>query len=294
MDNVLDYIVSNYVWFLGGFIILTMMIIGYIADVTDFWHKKKENKVKEKKQENKIDDREGPTEEELDKLKNKTLGDAVLPNQTDINIDIPIENNNVSEVVTNEDLNAPFGDKIISDNKIEEQNINNEDLNVPLGEEVINTTLENQPVIGLSEDLNVPLEENNEVDFEQPVITSIDDLNAPLGEMKTDNEVNQENMISNINSAEPEVEEIPLINSNEYDDIPVENLTFVPEIEQNIVTPLDNTDKFVNEKQENNSKPLDGVEEVDYVEPIVPEFITETMENSDSKDIDKEEDIWKF
>ena len=294
MDNVLDYIVSNYVWFLGGFIILTMMIIGYIADVTDFWHKKKENKVKEKKQENKIDDREGPTEEELDKLKNKTLGDAVLPNQTDINIDIPIENNNVSEVVTNEDLNAPFGDKIISDNKIEEQNINNEDLNVPLGEEVINTTLENQPVIGLSEDLNVPLEENNEVDFEQPVITSLDDLNAPLGEMKTDNEVNQENMISNINSAKPEVEEIPLINSNEYDDIPVENLTFVPEIEQNIVTPLDNTDKFVNAKQENNSKPLDGVEEVDYVEPIVPEFITETMENSESKDIDKEEDIWKF
>lgn len=305
MDSVLDYIVSNYVWFLVGFIVLTMMIIGYIADATDFWHKKKEKKPKDKKQENEIVNREGPTEEELEKLKDKTLGDAILPNQTNENINIPIENNSmISEVVDSEDLNVPFGDGVIK-NSNTEQDYLSENLNVPFVNENLNVPLEESFKTDVSENSNAFIDDTNSEDviFEQPVITDLEDLNVPFGD-----EINKEVVDTPISNA---VEEIPL---KYQTDISVPELndlkSSIPEVEE---TPLQvqpdsamledkDPDALVDSIPEISleqhtkeiSEPLEGVKEVDYVEPIVPEFITETVGKDNQSEVKNEEDIWKF
>ncbi len=42
----LDFVEQNYVWFIGGAIFIVLIVIGYIAEQTDFGHKKIERKAK--------------------------------------------------------------------------------------------------------------------------------------------------------------------------------------------------------------------------------------------------------
>lgn len=149
MDTVVNYIVNNYIWFIVGLVVLTMVIIGYIADKTDFGHKKK--KDKDIKQEPQVQ------ETNLDELKNKTLNDILAPNVQELNPSV-------------EDLNAPLVNNNIND-------MQNEDLNVPFGTSV--STIEVSTPSASLEDLSVPLEDNN-FNNEVSVDTGSDDLNVPL------------------------------------------------------------------------------------------------------------------
>src|SRR5574344_653569 len=139
MESVLDYIIANYVWFLVGFVIITMMIIGYVADTTDFWHKKKPKKDKSNSEYVEDNDESSKIQEALDKLKDKKISDAISPDINEVNNDLNATL--VSEVtdvkpVVSDDLNVPFGDPIINNN---DSNVNSisEDLNAPFGDTAI-------------------------------------------------------------------------------------------------------------------------------------------------------------
>lgn len=104
----MQFITDNYIWFLIGGIILLMVIIGYIAEKTDFGHKdvgKKEKKVKKK-------------EKELKKLEksNLKLNDVVYTdNNVEVveDLEVPLNGNKEIEEITTpinieEDLTVPL------------------------------------------------------------------------------------------------------------------------------------------------------------------------------------------
>lgn len=74
----MDFVQQNYVWFIGGAIFIVLIIIGYVAEQTDFGHKKIEKKVKNNNDYNKKEEVKEPIQEE--KLKNIKLSDAVYKN----------------------------------------------------------------------------------------------------------------------------------------------------------------------------------------------------------------------
>lgn len=47
MDKIIEFIINNYVWFIVIAIIITMAIIGYIADKTEFGRKKEKKEVEQ-------------------------------------------------------------------------------------------------------------------------------------------------------------------------------------------------------------------------------------------------------
>lgn len=242
MDSMIDFVVANYIWFAVGLVVFTMVIIGYIADKTDFWHKTK----KTKKVANPVNETEqvGPTKEELDNLKNKKLEDVVAPSKKTMadlngNLTEPLTSANTCPIPAPsiltpslEDLNVPFGDTVSAKTNVS---------NIP------DSTMLNQPI----EDLNVPL------NIEPSIVKPVD----AVPEIKIDS-----NIVKN--------------------DIPEVVIPSISEI-----------------------TPISGIKTVDYVEPVVPEVITEKMnpgiEQATALRIDEpvvkkepkvqsEEDIWKF
>ncbi|MDD3392873.1 MAG: hypothetical protein PHE54_04965 [Bacilli bacterium] len=113
----MEFIIDNIVWFIIGFVVILMTIIGYIADKTNFGKEKfivkttlnkseKEKKIKDNKKE--------------DKKAKETI--------------IKEDKKNDKEVIE-ENLNIPFGDK--AENPVVEEAIKEEDLTVPLDDEKI-------------------------------------------------------------------------------------------------------------------------------------------------------------
>ena len=66
MTEILEFLESNYVWLLGGMIVILLAIIGYFADKTNFGQGKREEKVEPK------------TDEQVDN--NLTFEDIYGPN----------------------------------------------------------------------------------------------------------------------------------------------------------------------------------------------------------------------
>lgn len=142
MDDIIDFIVANPTWVIVGIVLVIMLIVGYIADKTDFGHKKSN-----KKQPTTNND-----ENVLDNLKGKTLSDVVKdPNAP------------VSEIGTPDDLNAPFGDTP----KTDVFNAN-EDLNVPFGDNANNITGSSvtNSDMNIAEDLNAPFGDPMQTPYE--------------------------------------------------------------------------------------------------------------------------------
>lgn len=140
----MDFIMNNYMWFLIGAIVIVMIIIGYIAEKTDFGHKEvKKVEKKSKKQ-----------EKELKKLKNTNLklNDVVYTENKENTEVLDVDASNQLTNNIEEDLTVP-----LSGVKEEKLNIIEEDLTVPLNNKTI-------------EDLSVPLNassNNQEVKNEQ-------------------------------------------------------------------------------------------------------------------------------
>ena len=153
--------IISYKWILVAAVLVLMLIIGYIADATDFGHKKF-GKAKPKDNPNEVKEVE-------DVVENKTI--------QDVN-------------VLNEDLNVPFGDvQVDSFSKLPEENYSNEDLTIPL-ENVEPANEENAETVE-----DTPVEETVEEVSEEPVeenaeeITPTEEVTEPLvEEIKLDEE----------------------------------------------------------------------------------------------------------
>lgn len=161
--------IISYKWILIAAVLVLMLIIGYIADATDFGHKKF-GKAKPKDNPNEVKEVE-------DVVENKTI--------EDVNI-------------LNEDLNVPFGDvQVDSFSKLPEENYPNEDLTIPL-ENVELPTNEEKEVEEVAEETveeATPIEEVSEEPVEETVeeATPTEEVTEPLvEEIKEDEEVKEE------------------------------------------------------------------------------------------------------
>lgn len=68
MDDVLNFIVENYIWFIAGGIILLMTIIGYFAEKTKFGKVPNESKTKKKEKIVKQQDSASRLEKKIDEI----------------------------------------------------------------------------------------------------------------------------------------------------------------------------------------------------------------------------------
>lgn len=176
----MEFITNNYVWFIVGVVILLMTLVGYVAERTDFGHRKVDEIVdkKKKKQERIKKDKE--------KLKNSSLklNDVVYENgkaeeKKETNpiddwaspFDNPVQENTtggLSNDTVTEDLTVPL-------EEVKEENQEDSFMNTltePLSE------MKNNDVTPIEEDLNAPLPE-----MKTPTVNGNEDLNAPLPEM---------------------------------------------------------------------------------------------------------------
>ena len=148
--------IISYKWILIAAVLVLMLIIGYIADATDFGHKKF-GKAKPKDNPNEVKEVE-------DVVENKTI--------EDVN-------------VLNEDLNVPFGDvQVDSFSKLPEENYPNEDLTIPLEnvELPTNEEKEEEKVVEETVEEATPIEE----------VTPTEEVTEPLVEEIKEDEVDTE------------------------------------------------------------------------------------------------------
>ena len=88
----MEFIVDNYIWFIVGTVILLMTLIGYIAERTDFGHRKVEASIDKKKKK----------EEKLKKDKETLKNSALKLN------DVVQENVKEQKVEPIDDWSSPF------------------------------------------------------------------------------------------------------------------------------------------------------------------------------------------
>lgn len=319
MDSVITNITTNYIWYLIGFVVITMVIIGYFADKTDFGHKK-QPKEQEPTPEDEID---------VDKLKNKKIGDAILNNKENKvveDLSAPLTDNvvntdNMPITNINEDLNAPFGDQeVINDN-----NKIPDDIMKPL----VNEEVVTKPVLGLNEDLNVPFGDNDKKSKgkhkrEPKNISSDDEIdNSPIEEIvepvviDDKNEASKDTNIPEIATVDNEnkvVEELPQLNIDnnvvEKVEEPESNIDSneisIPDLTNSVTSPEASTS--VTEHPDIFNSPLPDIEDgtintpivkynkIDntYESPVVPEVIMDELKKDKKQDIKSDDDIWKF
>ena len=115
-----SFITANLKWIVLAVVLLVMLIVGYVADKTDFGRKKITKKAK------KIDNPNAVEEINIEDFKDKTLGEMVTGK------------NEIGEV--NEDLNVPFGDAPVEDASNDFHAPIDEYLNKPFGDALVEKT----------------------------------------------------------------------------------------------------------------------------------------------------------
>ena len=272
MDVMIEFITENYIWFIVGAVILLMTLIGYVAERTDFGHRKVEELAdkKSKKAERLKKDKE--------KLKNSSLklNDVVYENGKDKKEEPIIEevkNLETQEVSPIIDEIPDTLEEIIpqEENKVEDvySNVENNDNTEPTENYFV------ESITGVLPENLQPMEEN---------------LNTPLPEMKIPSfgsEVEENNgelaVAETFGSEEANIlETTDTINevSNTEDTPKTENPV------EEIITPVEyqETDENVKEMSipENILPPENNV-------PI--ETIKEEIQDTNSQEDDN---IWKF
>ena len=209
----MSFLTANFGWILLAVVLFAMLIVGYVADKTDFGHKKI-SKKKEIENPNKVE------EIDLENLKGKTLKDMVGGSN---------EEKEAKDI--NEDLNAPFGDNVDSSNEEAIDSslytpIGGEDLNIPFGDTNESTD------IPLDIDLATPIsdttKENKEESENNNVVEEVKEVSE---DNQSIDELIPEVKIDNI----PETEEIvtPITEENKTEEPVVEEPIFeVPTIEE--------------------------------------------------------------
>ena len=247
----MEFIIDNYIWFIAGAIVLLMTLVGYVAERTDFGHRKVDEVITKKKR------KEERLKKDKEKLKNSSLklNDVVYENGKEAEKKVeptslidewesPFEN--PTQEVASDNLNLSIEEPVE-----ENTTINNEDT-------FVDNLTENSDnsIASMNEDLNAPLPA-----MKTPTVSmNEEDLNVPLPEMNipTSNEV--EEIVPEVESTQvmEELNEIKKAdNSVEIVDeniSPVENiapaevqvLVDIPkeEIKEELLTEEDNIWKF--------------------------------------------------
>ena len=242
----MSFLTANFKWILLAVVLFAMLIVGYVADKTDFGHKK--TSKKEIENPNKVE------ELDLDNLKGKTLSDMVGGS------------NEVSdEANISDDLNAPFGDTP----NTEATDINNvdalyapigdENLNVPFGDTTVNETV--------SEDLTAPIETNAETNNEM----FNNDIFAPIGEETVETPI-EENVVTDMPVEENIIPDTP-VEENIIPETPAEEL--IPEVPVETIP-----------ENEEVEVPTDIISEPVIDTPVEENIIPETpVENTESEEL---------
>ena len=141
----MDFIVDNYFWFIVGGILILMIIIGYIAERTDFGRKpfkEKKAPVKEADATNEV-------------IAEENVEEAVAPVEDDFNgFAIP---DDLTEIESNDDVNEELGSEV--------QNI--EDNNIDVAEETIEEPMS---------DLDIPEITDTEAEVEPDVSDVVEEV----------------------------------------------------------------------------------------------------------------------
>lgn len=257
----MEYFMENIVWFIVGAIIILMTIVGYLADKGTFSKKdeKPKNKIKEQNKKEKV-------VEEIEE--DSTAVDAFTPIVNTQNL-IP-DDKNEEEI---EDLYAPINsaNKKVEDN--EESNadelltplhLDSIDSTMSVPEEPVENTdsvIENSDVEEATEDLYVPLSNNN-IAEEEEAPTMLNDSN--------DVQIDSEDLYTPTNSEV--TEEVPTILEE-----PVEEVT------EDLYTPL--TNKATEEVPIMLEEPM---EENNFADNKIDNDIIKENIFGEAKDIEKD------
>ena len=136
----MDFVVDNYLWFIAGGIVVLMIIIGFIAEKTDFGRKPFNQNKKEKRAKNKkVED----SEDEISVENNEE--EAVMDSGFDLPIDdAPIEDALVAETDEVENgLETPIEEALPEDT--EDQLV--PDLDIPEISDAVEVAEENLDVV---------------------------------------------------------------------------------------------------------------------------------------------------
>ena len=258
----MSFLTANFKWILLAVVLFAMLIVGYVADKTDFGHKKT-SKKKEIENPNKVE------EIDLDNLKGKTLSDMVGGSK---------EVNDANDI--NADLNAPFGD-VVTDTASTDEPVNNvddalfqpigEDLNAPFGDANgnIETPVENTSTEATTEEVNNDVFNNDifapmgEVPTSEPVEPISEEIVAPMEETVENEPI--ENIIPEI-----PVDTIPE-NDDAIESAPVveNNIEEIPAVAEEVNNDTVSNDIFA---------PMEEVPASEPVEPITEELVIPTEE----------------
>ena len=246
----MSFLTANFGWILLAVVLFAMLIVGYVADKTDFGHKKI-SKKKEIENPNKVE------EIDLENLKGKTLKDMVGGSN---------EEKEAKDI--NEDLNAPFGDNVDSSNEEAIDSslyapIGGEDLNIPFGDTTESTD------IPLDIDLATPISDTNEENKEtsnNDVVEEVkEDIPADIFTPLTDTPVENTNT--------EEVKEVSEDNQSIDELIPEVKIDSIPETEE-IVTPITEENKTEEQTIEEPVFEVPAIEEPIVEEPVNEESVT--------------------
>ena len=142
MEEVLNFIQANYVWFIIGIVVLTMTIVGYFAEKTGFSFTEK-GKPKSKNSE---------IDEEVNDLNKETKEEGIADMIKENNEEISIPTYTEETVETNEEV--PTQDINIPEQAEERINLeaSDEDLYKPL------STTEEEPAQDIPDELYAPID----------------------------------------------------------------------------------------------------------------------------------------
>ena len=135
MDLVIDFVVENYIWFIVGVIVLLMIIIGFIAEKTDFGRKPFSDKKKEK-----VEKKEESEDSMIEEVKNNEANSYDEPVGEDINDAIDIPEVSDEPETTDEKTNN------ISVEDVDSDTGNSEDLNTPFGDQEVVEAVDEEPI----------------------------------------------------------------------------------------------------------------------------------------------------
>ena len=325
----MSFLTANFKWILLAVVLFAMLIVGYVADKTDFGHKK--TSKKEIENPNKVE------EIDLDNLKGKTLSDMVSGSNeekaADINddlnapfgdvvdsnsFDMPTQDSNINDALyqplsedlnapltnTNEDLNAPFGDASTVDTPEATPDVNadimNSDIFTPITPEVpsvpeaLDVPEATEPAEVIKEEVTVPEEVPVESPVEAPEEVIIPEVTIDTIPEETPIETPVEAVEAPIEAPVETIEtpiEPPLVNEEVKEENITDNNVFDVQVDK-LVEEANTVDTSKKSKKKSKKESNTYTEEFDA--EVVPEVITEKFDDGNNSEITTEDDIWKF
>ena len=170
MTEIVNYITSNYVWFLGGIIVILLAIIGNYADKTNFGQTKIKKEEKNKKEEN-LDSEENPIEEEvpsenIDVPTPETLEEIQneLSETSNEEGNLDIDNASDDELIL--DKSSELEENTLEDTANEEQNLEDSQIDwYDMGSETLQET-QNEEEENLQSEIEIEENERPNIDEE--------------------------------------------------------------------------------------------------------------------------------